>query len=75
VHTTAGTLHLSSGGAVLTIEGNEHLAAPDTEYDGIYAHFARLLATSESAVDLSPLQLVADAFMLADIRQVEPFPD
>lgn len=75
VHTIAGTLHLSSGGAVLTIEGNQHLAAPDTEYDGIYAHFARLFATGASAVDLSPLQLVADAFMLADIRQAEPFPD
>lgn len=75
VRTTSGTLHLSAGGATLTIDGSEHLAAPDTEYDGIYTHFARLLAAGESAVDLSPLQLVADAFMLGNIRQVEEFHD
>lgn len=75
VRTTSGTLRLSAGGATLAIDGNGHLAASDTEYDGIYTHFARLLAAGESAVDLSPLQLVADAFMLGHIRQVEEFHD
>ncbi|SDG86700.1 Gfo/Idh/MocA family protein [Pelagibacterium luteolum] len=73
VKTDAGTVTLSSGGAVLAIDGATQLSADDTEYDGIYAHFAALLAAGESDVDISPLQLVADAYMLGEIRHVDDF--
>lgn len=73
VRTDAGTLALTAGGAILMIDGQKQLAAPDTEYDGIYAHFARLLAAGESDVDIAPLQLAADAFMLGERREVDAF--
>ena len=75
VETKAGVLELVDGGASLKIDGQPQIAADDTEYDGIYAHFARLLAAGESDVDAAPLQLVADAFMLGEIRTVAPFED
>lgn len=73
VRTSVGTLVLTDGGVTLSIEGKQQISAPDNEYDGIYAHFARLLASGESDVDVTPLQLVADAFMLGELRRVEPF--
>ena len=73
MRTDAGLLELSSGGAVLAIDGDTQLAADDTEYDGIYAHFATLLAQGKSDVDYSPLQLVADACMLGQIAKVDAF--
>ena len=73
VRTDAGLLELSSGGSVLAIVGETELSGDDTEYDGIYAQFARLLSENKSDVDASPLQLVADAYMLGDIRKVEAF--
>lgn len=73
IRTDAGVVALSQGGAVLTIGGETQLAANDTEYDGIYAHFASLLASGESDVDIAPLQLVADASMLGEIARVDAF--
>lgn len=75
VRTDAGTLALTAGGARLAIDGRDQLVAPDTEYDGIYARFARLLASGESDVDIAPLQLAADAFMLGERREVDAFHD
>ena len=43
------------------------------EYEGIYAHFAELLARDESEMDSGPFQLVADAFLVGSRRVVEPF--
>lgn len=73
VRTDAGTLALTVGGASITIDGQKQLSAPDTEYDAIYTHFARLLAAGESDVDIAPLQLAADAFMLGERREVDAF--
>jgi D-galactose 1-dehydrogenase len=73
VRTDTGLLELSNGGAVLRIEGDTQLAADDTEYDGIYAHFAALLTQGKSDVDIAPLQLVADACMLGEMRKVGAF--
>ncbi len=38
------------------------IAAPDQEYARLYQRFAELIAAGASDVDLTPLQLVADAF-------------
>jgi D-galactose 1-dehydrogenase len=72
VETDAGTCKLSRGGAVLTLpSGTEH--SEDREYPGLYARFATLIRTGRSDVDTSPLRLVADAFLRAQRKTVEPF--
>ena len=68
-------LLLSEGGARLSV-GGEPVAAPgDGEYPAIYAHFAELVDARRSHVDLAPLRLTADAFLLGKRVQVEPFED
>jgi D-galactose 1-dehydrogenase len=74
--TDAGALLLTQGGARLNVDGAE-LAAPSSdihiEYEGVYAHFAALIRAARSEVDLRPLELVADAFMLGRRETVAPF--
>ena len=73
--TDGGPVILSSGGARLTAGGRQLVDAADAEYAGLYRRFLELAATGESDVDLAPLQLVADAFLLGRRRTVEPFED
>ncbi|MGQ9366249.1 Gfo/Idh/MocA family protein [Azospirillum sp. ST 5-10] len=70
-----GELLLSGGGRRLAIDGTPVVDAPDTEYAGIYARFAELLAAGRSDVDLAPLRLVADAFLIGRRVTVAPFVD
>ncbi|WHU03169.1 Gfo/Idh/MocA family oxidoreductase [Sphingomonas sp. NIBR02145] len=73
VDTDAGTLRLSLGGSVLQLPGEAECTEPDQEYPRLYARFAELLATGGSDVDLRPMRLVADAFLLAERRETEAF--
>lgn len=74
VETDAGTLSLSSGGAVLTLpDGTRH--AEDREYPGLYARFATLVRSRLSDIDVDPLRLVADAFLRGRTMLTEPFYD
>ncbi|MFS0849262.1 Gfo/Idh/MocA family protein [Novosphingobium panipatense] len=74
VETDAGTLKLSNGGAVLTLpSGTEH--NEDMEYPGLYARFANLIRGGRSDVDVSPLRLVADAFLRGHRKVVDEFHD
>lgn len=74
--TTEGTLlELTEGGARLAVNGEEVVAAPSAEYPRIYDMFARLLEARESHVDVRPLRLVADAFLVGERQQVEAFED
>ncbi len=73
VDTDAGTLRLSLGGSVLELPGELAQTAPDQEYPRLYARFATLIEKRISDVDLSPLRIVADAFLLAERRIVAPF--
>jgi len=57
-------LVLSGGGAKLEIDGKVIGEGKEAEYPGLYAHFHHLISTKTSDVDLSPLRLCADAFML-----------
>jgi D-galactose 1-dehydrogenase/L-arabinose 1- dehydrogenase len=66
VDTDAGTMVLSMGGSILRLPGEPPREAADTEYPGLYRRFAELVATGKSDVDLRPLQLVADAFLIAE---------
>ncbi len=73
VDTDAGTLRLSMGGSVLQLPGADPVAGQDSEYPRLYARFAELVTTGQSDVDIRPLQLVADAFLVAERRTVAPF--
>jgi D-galactose 1-dehydrogenase/L-arabinose 1- dehydrogenase len=73
VDTDAGTLVLSMGGSILRLPGEQPREAADAEYPGLYRHFAELVATGKSDVDLRPLQLVADAFLIAERTTGEAF--
>jgi predicted dehydrogenase len=73
VATGAGTLLLSDGGAKLAIDGVAKPLPASDEYPGLYARFAALIAAGESEVDLRPLELVADAFLLGERVETEAF--
>jgi D-galactose 1-dehydrogenase len=66
-------VHLGSGGARLEVNGDLVLDETPREYEAIYAHFGRLLATGTSHVDPHPFRLVADAFLIGKRQEVEPF--
>ncbi|KFE36414.1 Gfo/Idh/MocA family protein [Thioclava atlantica] len=73
VETEGPEVLLREGGARLYVDGQERIAAEDREYRRLYARFAELIGAGRSDVDLAPLQLVADAFLLGAQRAVEPF--
>lgn len=74
VETTDGlSLRLSGGGARLDIDGGETVEAPRDEYPRIYEKFADLLDERSSLVDVAPLRLTADAFLVGRRVSVEPF--
>lgn len=73
IETAAGTLLLSAGGAKLAIDGVTQAPPANAEYPGLYARFAALIAAGESEVDLRPLELVADAFLLAERVETDAF--
>lgn len=75
VDTDQGRLMLSSGGARMAVDGKVLAEGPDQEYRGLYRRFVELAATGASDVDLTPLRLVADAFLLGRRAIVEPFVD
>jgi D-galactose 1-dehydrogenase len=75
VETDRGRLTLSGGGARLVADGAVLVDAAEEEYRGLYRCFVELTATGTSDVDLTPLRLVADAFMLGRRRIVEAFED
>ncbi|UYY60077.1 Gfo/Idh/MocA family protein [Sphingomonas sp. S2-65] len=68
VDTDAGMLTLSMGGSILQLPGADAQKASDREYPRLYARFAELVGAGESEVDVRPLQLVADAFLLGERR-------
>ncbi|WP_315741763.1 MULTISPECIES: Gfo/Idh/MocA family oxidoreductase [unclassified Bradyrhizobium] len=75
VDTDDGSLKLSKGGARL-VAGDEVLVdEKEAEYPGLYRRFVELTARGAIDVDLVPLRLVADAFLLGSRRLVEPFED
>lgn len=75
VDTDEGELLLSSGGARLSDAGRDVAVSQSAEYPGLYARFVDLIGRRESETDLSPLQLVADAFLLGERRVVAAFED
>jgi D-galactose 1-dehydrogenase len=76
VETTEGTrLMLTEGGAKLAVNGDIVVDEPSREYPRIYAMLSKLLEEGRSHVDVRPLRLVADAFLVGDRQKVAPFED
>ena len=75
IETDAGLLALADGGARLAIAGEAVAVGDNREYAGLYRRFAALIRAGASDVDLAPLQLVADAFLLAERRTTNAFDD
>jgi D-galactose 1-dehydrogenase len=75
VDTDRGPLTLSRGGARCIAAGDVLAEAAEAEYRGLYRRFIELAATGTSDVDLTPLRLVADAFLLGRREIVESFED
>jgi D-galactose 1-dehydrogenase len=73
VETDAERLLLSKGGAVMQIGDAAPVENPDNEYPNLYARFERLVRERSIDVDVTPLRLVADAFMCGRRTVVEPF--
>ncbi len=59
-----GQLALSRGGAELDLDGESIVRGSDREYPRLYARFRELIEAGRSEVEIRPLQLVADAFLL-----------
>ncbi len=69
---------MRDGGARLSVDGEDiNLPAPSEhgEYEAIYQRFADIIKQQHSDVDLTPLKLVADAFLLGDRKQAQAFID
>jgi predicted dehydrogenase len=73
IDTDAGQLVLDAGGARCSIDGAAQSVPATTEYPALYRHFAGLIAAGASDVDLRPLELVADAFMIGERHETAGF--
>lgn len=75
IETDAGRLKLSKGASEMAVDGEPAALETDPEYHRLYRRFAALLSERKSDADLTPFELVADAFMLGRRASVEPFED
>lgn len=74
--TTDGvSLVLRDGGSKLEVDGEAVPGTGPGEYPSIYEEFAQLVAKKRSHVDLTPLRLTADAFLVGRRTQIEAFED
>jgi hypothetical protein len=61
------------GGRIMEVNGKVVLDEPEREYPSMYEHFRRLVASKSSDVDFTPLQAVADAFLVGKLTSAEPY--
>jgi D-galactose 1-dehydrogenase len=73
IETDSGQLELRGGGATLQIDGLPITVAAPHEYPRLFERFAELIRSGSIDVDLVPLKLVADAFLVGRRVEVEPF--
>jgi predicted dehydrogenase len=66
IECTDGTvLCLRQSGRSLEVDGVPLIAESNQEYERLYAHFGLLIEQRTSDVDIEPMRLMADAFMIA----------
>jgi D-galactose 1-dehydrogenase len=73
IETDRGPLVMSGGGARMSDGDTSVVDAMKEEYPALYRRFVELASKGECDVDLAPLQIVADAFLLGRRRNVEAF--
>jgi L-arabinose 1- dehydrogenase len=73
VETDEGLLSISQGGKQLVIAGQPVALDAEREYPALYERFHWLITQQAEDVDVRPLRLVADAFLLGKHVQVEAF--
>ncbi|MFX1767215.1 Gfo/Idh/MocA family oxidoreductase [Paraburkholderia sp. A1RI-2L] len=73
VETTDGLLSIAEGGKRLVIAGEPVELDAEREYAALYERFHWLIAHGAQDVDVRPLRLVADAFLLGRHVEVEAF--
>ena len=73
IQTDGGRLRLAEGGAVLIIDDAVQALPSSGEYPELYDNFAALIAGRTSQMDLAPMQLIADAFLIGRRHHVDPF--
>jgi L-arabinose 1-dehydrogenase len=73
VETEQGSLEISEGGKCLCIAGEQISLPPEREYAALYERFLGLIRHGALDVDVRPLQLVADAFLLGRRIETEAF--
>ena len=73
IETDRGPLVISGGGARMSDGDTGVVDAMKEEYPALYRRFVGLALKGECDVDLAPLQIVADAFLLGRRRNVEAF--
>jgi L-arabinose 1- dehydrogenase len=73
VETDEGLLSISHGGKQLVIAGQPVALDAEREYPALYERFHWLITQQAEDVDVRPLRLVADAFLLGKHVQVEAF--
>ncbi|SHJ00871.1 D-galactose 1-dehydrogenase [Roseomonas rosea] len=73
IETDEGPLAIERGGRRLLEGGLLLLDQPKAEYPAIYSRFTALAGQGASEVDLAPLALVADTFLLSRRHTVEAF--
>lgn len=65
------TVRLEDGGSKLLVDGQEQAEIGIGEYPDIYRQFVQLIDERRSLVDVAPLRLVADCFLLGSRKTVE----
>lgn len=73
VATDAGEMRIELGGSVLSLPDSTPQQFADLEYARLYERFARCVKGSLIDVDVTPLQLVADALLCASQRPTMAF--
>lgn len=74
ITTTDGCrIDITDGGMALAIDGVDQQLDRLPEYPPMYIRFAELIAARESEVDVEPLRLVADAFLIGTRETAEAF--
>lgn len=73
VDTDDARLSISEGGRCLSIAGQPVELGPQREYPALYEHFRQLIAGRDEDVDVRPLRIVADAFLLGVRVETDAF--
>ncbi len=73
LHSDESVMRLDAGGAQVSIDGVAQTVSEEGEYPAMYGHFARLIETGKSDLDLQPLRIVADSFFVGSKETVAAF--